>query len=93
MTTATARIPVLVTAKEKAQIARKAKSAGLSMGEYLRRAAQAFRPSDDDKTLESMIDQMLKATERADRAIDDALAFVEESNRRIAAMETERKAA
>lgn len=93
MTTATARIPVLVTTKEKTQIAKKAKNAGLSMGEYLRRAAQSFRPSDDDKALEGMIDQMLKATERAERAIEDALMFVEESNRRIAAMEETRKAA
>lgn len=93
MTTATARVPVLMTAKEKAQIARKAKEAGISMGEYLRRAAESFRPSEDDKTLEAMIDQMLKATERADQAIEEALAFVEASNRRIVAMEAQRKVA
>lgn len=93
MPTATARVPVLMTAKEKAQIARKAKEAGISMGEYLRRAAESFRPSEDDKTLEAMIDQMLKATERADRAIEEALAFVEASNRRIVAMEAQRKVA
>ena len=93
MTTATARVPVLMTAKEKTQIARKAKEAGISMGEYLRRAAESFRPSEDDKALEAMIDQMLKATERTDQAIEDALAFVEKSNRRIAVMEAQRKVA
>lgn len=93
MTTATARVPVLMTAKEKAQIVKKAKEAGLSMGEYLRRAAESFRPSEDDKALEAMIDQMLKATKRADQAIEEALAFVEASNRRIAAMEAKRKVA
>jgi hypothetical protein len=93
MTTATARIPVLMTVKEKLQIAKKAKEAGMSMGEYLRRAAESFRPSEDDKALVAMIDQMAKATDRADQAIEAALDFVDASNLRIAAMEAKRKAA
>ena len=93
MTTATARVPVLMTVKEKTQIARKAKEAGISMGEYLRRAAESFRPSENDKALEAMIGRMLKATERADQAISDALTFVEASNQRIAKMESQRKVA
>ena len=88
MATATERIPVLVTAREKSKIANLAKSAGLSMGEYLRRAAASFRPGEDDKMLEALIDQMLKTTARAGKAIDDALAGVEASNKRIAALET-----
>lgn len=91
MATATERIPVLVTASEKGQIAKMAKSAGLSMGEFLRRAAASYRPNEEDKLLEGMIDQMNKTTAQASAAIDEALAFVDESNKRIAAME--RKAA
>jgi hypothetical protein len=91
MATATERIPVLVTANEKGQIATMAKAAGLSMGEYLRRAAASFRPADDDRMLEGMIDQMNKTTAQANAAIDKALAFVAASDRRIAEME--RKAA
>ena len=91
MTTATQRIPVLVTATEKGQIAKMAKDAGLSMGEFFRRAAYSFSPSEDDRMLEGMIDQMNKTTLQASAAIDDALAFVEASNKRIEAME--RKAA
>lgn len=87
MATATERIPVLVSTAEKARIARMAKTAGLSMGEFLRRAAVAFRPSDDDKLLEGMINQMNKTTTQANAAIDKALADVEASNQRIAAME------
>lgn len=87
MATASERIPVLVSTAEKARIARMAKSAGLSMGEFLRRAAAAFRPSDDDKILEGMIDQMNKTTAQANAAIDQALAEVEASNKRIAVME------
>lgn len=87
MATATERIPVLVTATEKGQIAKMAKAAGLSMGEFLRRAASSFRPNEDDRMLEGMIDQMNKTTAQANEAIDRALAFVEASNRRIAKME------
>lgn len=93
MATATARVPVLMTAKEKAHIAKRAKEAGMSMGEYLRRAAGSFRPPEDDKALQAMIEQMLKATKRADQAIEAALDFVDASNRRIAAMEAKRTAA
>lgn len=87
MSTATERIPVLVTATEKGQIAKMAKDAGLSMGEFLRRAASSYRPSEEDMVLDGMIDQMNKTTAQASTAIDVALKFVETSNKRIAAME------
>ena len=87
MATATERIPVLVTTEEKGRIAMLAKAAGLSMGEFLRRAAASFRPNDDDQILEGMIDQMNKTTIQANAAIDKALAYVAASNKRIAAME------
>lgn len=93
MATATERIPVLVSAKEKHRIAKMAKEAGLSMGEYLRRAAASFRPSDEDEILVGMIDQMLKTTAQASAAIDEALAFVAASNKRIAKLEAQSKAA
>ena len=41
--------------------------------------------------LEGMIDKMLETTEQASQAIDEAIAFVEESDQRIAAMEAEAK--
>ncbi len=91
MSIANQRIPVLVTAAEKSQIAKRAKKAGLSMGEYMRRAAQSYSPSEDEKALSAMIDEMLLATERAENAIDEAIAFVEASNKRIAKMEAQRK--
>lgn len=87
MTTATQRIPVLLTPAEKGLIARMAKDAGLSMGEYFRRAATAFRPHEDDAMLAGMIDQMNKTTAQASAAIDAALAFVAASDKRIAIME------
>ena len=91
MSTANQRIPVLVTAAEKTRIAKRAKQTGLSVGEYMRRAAASYSPSEDDSTLIAMIDPMLKATDRAENAIDDAMAFVESSNKRIARMEAKHK--
>jgi hypothetical protein len=42
----------------------------------------------DESSLEAMIDQMNKTTAQASHALDEALAFVEASNRRIAGMES-----
>lgn len=67
MATATERAPVPDTAAEKRHIAKIAKSAGVSMGESLRRAAVSVRSSDDDQILEEMIDQMNKPL--ADRIV------------------------
>ena len=92
MATATERIPVLVTPNEKNQIAQMAKDAGLSMGEFLRRAAASFRPAEDEQILDGMIAQMLKTTVQANQAIDAAISFVETSNARIATMEKNSKA-
>ncbi len=93
MATATERIPVLVTKMEKLHIAAMAKQSGLSMGEYLRRAAASYNSSEDDKILEGMIDQMVKTTVHASAAIDDALQFVEDSNQRMAVLEAQQKRA
>ena len=91
MATATERIPVLVSRQEKIDLAEKARQSKVSMGEYLRRAAAAYRTTEDDALLEGMVTQMLKTTEQAEQAIDNALAFVEASNQRIAAMESSRR--
>jgi hypothetical protein len=87
MATATERITVLVTAKEKSQIAAKAKDAGISMGDLLRRAALSYDPCEDERMLEEMTDQINKSALRACSAVDKVIQFVEASNKRIAAME------
>lgn len=88
---ATERVPVLMTPAEKRRVVAKARKAGLTTGEYMRRAAEGFRPENDDKAFEAMIDQMNQATANAEKAIDDALAFVAASNQRIADMEADAK--
>jgi len=87
MSAATQRIPVLVTPEEKEHIANLAREAGLSMGEFFRQAAAAYRPSEDAAFLEGMIAQINKSAAMAEAAVDETLAFVAASNERIVQME------
>ncbi|MFI4969308.1 MAG: hypothetical protein ACHP7D_03815 [Lysobacterales bacterium] len=61
------------------------------MGEFMRRAAASFRPSQDDQLLDGMIDRMVASTARASAAIDDAVAYVEASNKKIARLEKKKR--
>jgi hypothetical protein len=81
------RISVLLTAAEKQRIAKRSRAAGISMGEFIRRAAAAYRPATDDDVLNAMLDQMSKSTARASAAVDRTLAYVAASDRRIACLE------
>jgi len=84
---ATERIPVLLTREQKARLARRAKAANLTMGEYVRRAAEAYDPEADNKALEGLIQRVRESAEQAGRAMDEALANVSKSRKRIADME------
>lgn len=91
MATAVARIVVQVTPQDKKTIAAKAKKLELPVSELMRRAAfaydvdQAADQAADD--LAALADAAQASAERAGAAIDGALAYIEASNRRIAAME------
>lgn len=87
MAAARQRITVLVTRSEKARITEMAKKVGVSRGEYLRRVALTYCLPVEEVLLVRMIEEMDKSTVKASTAVDDALAFVEASNRRIAEME------
>lgn len=93
MAAATERVPVLMTPAEKKRVVSRARKAGLSTAEFMRRAAEGYRPAEDDKAIEAMIAEMNKATENAANAIDDALAFVAASSKRIAKLEAGGKTA
>ncbi len=88
---ATERIPVLMTPVEKTRIVAKAKKAGMKTSEFMRLAAEDYEPGEDEKALVSMINEMNKATANASKSIDEALAFVAASNKRISKMEAEAK--
>jgi len=87
MAIVTERIPILVTAQEKARIAREAEAAGMSMAEYLRRAAAAYDPAHDAREFDAIAEQITRSVTQAERALDAALEAVAASERRISAME------
>lgn len=84
MSAATERIPVLVTKAQKQRLTARAKAAGVSTGEFLRRAGESYSPSEDEALLEGLLNQVVKSTRQAEKAIDDALAFVAASEKRLA---------
>jgi len=87
MASAVERIVVQATPQEKRAIAAKARRLGLPVSELMRRGAVAYELSWDDEELGALADAAKAAAERAAASIDDALAFVAASNRRIAKLE------
>lgn len=87
MPAAIARIVVQATPQEKRTIAAKARKLDLPISELMRRGAMAYQSNERDAELAALADAAQSAAERAVAAIDDALAFVEASNKRIAAIE------
>jgi hypothetical protein len=89
MTTATERIPILVTKADKAKFARKAKAFGLSISEFARTAMDSFDPTDDDEleALSGMIAQIRRGTAEADKALGDALSYCASSQARLKKLE------
>ena len=59
----------------------------VTTSEYMRQAAKNYQSVTDDSDMLRMIDEMNKATDRAETAIDNTLAFITESNERIRKME------
>lgn len=87
MRKATKRVDALVTAAEKARITQAARDAGISAGEYMRRAAAAYCPPEEEAMVDAMLRRLDASGQRASAAADSALAWIEASNRRIAQME------
>jgi len=81
------RIVVQATAKEKRAITAKARKLGIPIAELMRRGAAAYDSTAESDELGVLADQAKAAADRAGRSIDEALRFIEVSNRRIAAME------
>lgn len=86
MAAAIERIVVQATAKDKKAIAAKARRLGLPVSELMRRGAFEYQSREQDAELASLADAAKAAADRAAASIDDALAFIEASNRRIDAM-------
>jgi chromosomal replication initiation ATPase DnaA len=91
MSVANLRIPVRVTPAQKARIARLAKKAGLPVGEFLRRAADSHISRHDEEVLDGLIAQLDRSTSQTIAAVDQAIAVIDASNRRIDAMLARRR--
>ena len=87
MASAVQRIVVQATTQDKKAIAAKAKKLDIPISELMRRGAFAYESSEADAELGALADAAKGAADRAGVAIDDALAFIDASNKRIAAME------
>jgi hypothetical protein len=85
--TAIERIVVQATPQEKKAITLKAKKLGLPISELMRRGAAAYELEQADEELALLADKAKDAADRASDSIDDVLAFIEASNKRIASME------
>ena len=87
MTVAVERIVVQATPQDKQAIVAKAKKLDIPISELMRRGAFAYEPAESGEELAVLADAAKDAADRACEAIDDALDFIIESNKRIAAME------
>lgn len=89
MSASTERIVVQVTMRQKKAIISIAKRLGLNVSELMRQAAQGYDPGTDDGDLDALIERVNISTKEASTALDNALEFVSESNKRIEAMSKE----
>ncbi len=92
MGNAVERIVVQATTQEKQAIVGKARRLGMPVSELMRRGAAAYGAAGADAAgdeLAALADAARASAERAAASIDDALAFIEASNRRIAALEAD----
>ena len=88
MAAAVERIVVQVTPQDKKAITAKAKKLDLPVSELMRRGAFAYESGESNDELGALGDAAKRAADRgASGFIDDALAFIAASNKRIAAME------
>lgn len=81
------KIVVLVSPHGKKFIFAKAKNLGLRVTDLMCRGALAYSPPRFDKDLGALADEAKNAANRASDSIDDVLAFVAASDKRIARME------
>jgi len=93
MAAAIQRIVVQTTSQDKKAIVAKAKRLGLPISELMRRGAFAYEAINTDQELGVLADAARGAADRAGAAIDKALRFIEQSNKRIAAMEAKARRA
>lgn len=84
---ATERVVVLMTAEQKTRAQACAEAAAIGLGEYIRR--QTFQEADENEeaVLRMLVDELNASTARASQALDAAIAKLDATHERMAAIE------
>lgn len=84
----TERMTILLTPKQKAAILARAQRLGLSAGEVMRRAVEAYQPSasrgEDEAVLNALADELLVAAKEARKALNAATEEIQVTLRQLA---------
>ncbi|MGH6921632.1 MAG: ribbon-helix-helix protein, CopG family [Geminicoccaceae bacterium] len=72
MTAATQRVVVLMPPEDKARLEEKARRAGTSIGEIVRRSVDAYEPELEGAELEALLRLLEESHARAMRSLDEA---------------------
>lgn len=72
MAAATQRVVVLMPPEDKARLEEKARHAGTSIGELVRRSVEAYEPELEGAELEALVRLLEESQARAMRSLDDA---------------------
>lgn len=91
--TKTARLSVLMSPGDKRQIEGRARSLNMSVGEFVRRAADSYDPALDEAAMVAMIDEWQAQLVAMRSRLGQALAHVEDRFAHIDALRSERTAA
>lgn len=90
MTTATERIPVLVTKIDKRRFEKKAKRLGFrSVGDFARQAMTRFNPesAEEENAFDALLTNVKDGTRKTERSIDQTLKACDASNQRMATLD------
>ena len=72
MAAATKRVVVLMPPEDKARLEKKARRAGTSVGELVRRSVEAYEPELEGAELEALLRLLEESHARAMRSLDEA---------------------
>ncbi|NYZ17167.1 hypothetical protein HL658_31875 [Azospirillum sp. RWY-5-1] len=83
--TATERVITLMTPTEKATLEQKARQAGVSVGEFVRRSVDAYDPEEAAllAELEALAVELKRSNDEASSALDRALASIAETRAQL----------
>lgn len=77
----------LLNEQQKTIIRNMARAAGLSIDDFLWHAAMAFKSKKEKKAISDLFEELARSTERVCKNVDEATAYIDASNKRIAEME------